>query len=242
MLIFNFHHIEDDILHPSRKHITMTSKGLSRFIRTLRLLGFEIVSLRDVIENPEQLNHPKSKKQVALTFDDGYVNNYRYAVPVLEAEQCPATIFVLPGRFQGTNEWDQGDLPAAQRDQLMTLEQMQELAKSPFVTFGSHGMTHRDFSTLDFSTLQYELEESHLLLSQALGDSYLPVLAYPWGNYSQFVLDAMPQSPYQYAFTVETKAWTSQDSRFEVPRYSAFYRDGNPLVLLAKLCRHGLLI
>ena len=50
MLIFNFHHVEKEIRHPERKHITISPQGLSRFIRTLRLMGLRIVSMQEVLE------------------------------------------------------------------------------------------------------------------------------------------------------------------------------------------------
>jgi peptidoglycan/xylan/chitin deacetylase (PgdA/CDA1 family) len=239
MLIFNFHHVEKDILHPDRKHITITPEGLRRFIRTLRAVGMEIVSMRDILQKPDPA--AGSNRQVLLTFDDGYVNNAEYAVPVLESERCPATIFVLPGRFSGTNAWDQGHLPEAERDQVMSVEQMQALCQSKYVTFGSHGMLHQDLTTLNADELQFELHESHRILTETLGDAYLPVFAYPWGHYSPDVVAAMEATPYRYAFTVETAPWQSGQPRFQIPRYSAYYRDGNPFIFLAKLCRHGVL-
>lgn len=239
MLIFNFHHVEKNIRHPERKHITISPQGLSRFIRTLRLTGMHIVSLREVMERENPTAN--SAKEVLLTFDDGYVNNLTEALPVLEAEQCPATIFVLPGRFAGTNEWDQGDLPEAERDPLMSVEQMTQLAQSPYITLGSHGMRHRDMTTLNDVELHYEIHESHRILSETFPNAYLPVFAYPWGTYSEPVVEFMKTSPYRYAFTVETAQWQDDAHPHLIPRYSAYYRDGNPIIFLAKLCRHKLL-
>ncbi len=240
MLIFNFHHVEKEIRHPDRKHITITPEGLRRFIRTLRAVGLEIVSMRDILQQADPAAN--SARQVLLTFDDGYVNNLEQAVPVLEAERCPATIFVLPGRFAGTNAWDQGNLPEAQRDQLMSLEQMQQLGRaSAYVTFGSHGLLHQNLTTLDDAELHREIHDSHRILSETLGTAYLPVFAYPWGSHDDRVVAAMENSPYQYAFTVETAQWQSGAHRFRVPRYSAYYRDGNPIIFLAKLARHKVL-
>ncbi|WP_373531586.1 polysaccharide deacetylase family protein [Vampirovibrio sp.] len=239
MLIFNFHHIEKHLLHPERKHISMSPQGLSRFIRTLRLLGMRIVSMQEVLAaTPDAINDHRS---VLLTFDDGYTNNLLEALPVLEAEQCPATVFVLPGRYGGTNEWDQGHLPESQRDQLMSLAQMERMAASPLITLGSHGLYHRDFPTLAESDMVAELSESYQMLHQTFGENFLPVFAYPWGHYGPREVEALSQSPYQAAFTVETRPWRSTDNIYQIPRFSAFYRDGNPLVLLAKLARHNLL-
>ncbi|HEY9745729.1 MAG TPA: polysaccharide deacetylase family protein [Oculatellaceae cyanobacterium] len=240
MLIFNFHHVEKPIRHPSRKHISISPEGLRRFIRTLRLLGLEIVSLRDVLNEPARLQ--SVKRQVALTFDDGYVNNLEQALPILEAEQCPATVFVLPGRLGGTNEWDQSHLPEAERDRLMTLEEMRTLAQSPWVTLGSHGLLHSDFTRLTSEERQHELQESYRFLSEHFGDDFLPVFAYPWGYYSDDVIGDLEKSPYRYAFTVETARWRPSDCPFKVPRYTVYFRDGNPLILLAKLCRHGVFL
>lgn len=51
---------------------------------------FNLVSLDDVFANRISQN----KLNIAITFDDGYLNNLKYAVPILEKYQAPATFFV----------------------------------------------------------------------------------------------------------------------------------------------------
>jgi len=239
MLIFNFHHVETNFRHPERKIISITPEGLRQFIRTIRLTGMNIISLREALATVDPVRN--SQRCVILTFDDGYVNNYEEALPILEQERCPATVFVLPGRFSGTNEWDQGHLPPAERDQLMSLEQMKAFAASPYITLGSHGMMHRHFPELTDTELMTELLDSHHILSREFPDAYLPVLAYPWGDHDDRVVQLVEQTPYQYAVTVEPRPWQANDHHLRVPRYSAYDRDGNPAILLAKLFRHNLL-
>lgn len=238
MLVFNFHHVEAKARHAERRHITITPAGLKWFIRILRATGHRIVSLRDVLADERAVEKPR---QVVLTFDDGYVNNLTEALPVLLAEKCPATVFVLPGRFSGTNEWDQGQLPEHQRDRLMSRAQMADLVRNPYLTLGSHGLLHKNLTALNDVELHEELRESHRLLLEAFGDAYLPVFAYPWGTVDRRVAQWMEATPYRLGFTVETARWHADCPRFLIPRYSVYYRDGNPLILLAKLARHGLL-
>lgn len=238
MFIINFHHVEPTPRWKSRQHITITPKGLARVIRTLRWMGFEIVDVRDVLAagGPEAFGH----NTAMLTFDDGYENFYQHAAPVLESLQCPGTVFVLAHRFGGTNDWDQGDLPKDQRDRLMTLDQMKVLSHSPYITMGSHGLLHQHYDQLDTQTLLDEIHQSHAILSEALGKAYVPVLAYPWGDYSDQVLAQMESSPYQFAVTTQKGRWESRENPYEVPRYSIYHRDGQVAVFLSKLLRNGI--
>lgn len=54
------------------------------------------VSLRDVIAYLDE-GTPLPPASVAVTFDDGFADTYRYAFPVLKRHAIPATIFVCTG-------------------------------------------------------------------------------------------------------------------------------------------------
>jgi peptidoglycan/xylan/chitin deacetylase (PgdA/CDA1 family) len=62
------------------------------FVSLLRLLkqDYDVVPLEDLLMNP---NASEGRAKVAITFDDGWEDNYRIAFPHLLAYQLPATIF-----------------------------------------------------------------------------------------------------------------------------------------------------
>ncbi|MBI4232785.1 polysaccharide deacetylase family protein [Candidatus Peregrinibacteria bacterium] len=67
---------------------------------------YHIISLDQLITSLQQGIFPQNS--LVITFDDGYLDNYTYAKPILEQLQVPATIFVSTGNL-GRNEefwWD----------------------------------------------------------------------------------------------------------------------------------------
>ena len=76
------------------------------FDRHLRFLTahFEILSFANLLTKWESQQWDHDTRYCAITFDDGWLDNYTCAFPLLRAHGVPATIF-LPTDLVGTNEW-----------------------------------------------------------------------------------------------------------------------------------------
>lgn len=115
---------------------------------------------------------------VAITFDDGYEDNYLYAYPVLKHLNLPATIFVTTGFvLHGLNI--ARDWPEYRGLAPLKPEQLKEMAGNN-ISFGSHGRTHARASDLNQESFSAELASSRHDL-ESLGISPIGY-AFPFGQ------------------------------------------------------------
>ncbi len=124
-------------------------------------------------------------RTIALTFDDGYKDNYTYAFPVLKKYNFPATIFIIvsevgrPGRLN----W----------------EEIKEMRDSGLITFGSHTLTHPFLTSLQSSEeLKKEIAGSRVALEAQLGRP-VEIFSYPSGRFNARVIQAVKDAGYQEA-------------------------------------------
>jgi peptidoglycan/xylan/chitin deacetylase (PgdA/CDA1 family) len=80
-----------------------------RFADQIRALSAvrRVVRLRDLGDAIES-SVPGEKPLAVVTFDDGYSDVYRTALPILQEHECPATVFLITGALDSNREfwWD----------------------------------------------------------------------------------------------------------------------------------------
>jgi len=74
------------------ENMKISPEFLENFIIDLQFQGYEFITLdrlHDILQNQEKVN-----KQVLLTFDDGYKDNYDLAYPILKKYNIPFAVFL----------------------------------------------------------------------------------------------------------------------------------------------------
>jgi peptidoglycan/xylan/chitin deacetylase (PgdA/CDA1 family) len=173
VVVLLYHRVSDEL----RDSLTV---GIEQFDAQMEWLRrhHQIVSIADIIHGKVPRN--TARPVIAVTFDDGYLDNYEHAVPILLRHQVPAAFFVSTGAI-GTTEGFPHDVKRLGKAlPTMTWEHLRHMRDLGFV-IGSHTVTHLDCGSADMETVQRELVESRDTLKRNL-DLDEVFFAYPFGG------------------------------------------------------------
>jgi peptidoglycan/xylan/chitin deacetylase (PgdA/CDA1 family) len=224
-MVWMYHSVEPDHQDPFKA--TVSPARLDRQMRWLRSNRLRGVSIGELLDARAE---GSARGLVGLTFDDGYQDFFRYAMPVLERYGFAATVFVLSGRLGGHNEWD----PLRQRKKLLTADEIRNVADAG-MEIGSHGLTHLSLPDVDDAVLSAETVNSRATLGELLGQP-IRGFCYPYGNLDGRVVTAVQAAGYEYACATEP---SHAIGRYALPRTSV-QESHTAWRLYAKWLRSGL--
>ena len=225
--VFMYHHIN----WHSGDLVTLTPEDFENHLRILSEKGVQTLFLNELVEFlrcQKELSRPAA----ALTFDDGHLDNWVYAFPLLKKYRVKATIFVITSWMtdgEKRNHWQGEDgvhsLPAipthkeakkkaASGDFSVGLrwEEARAMEGSGFVDIQSHTHWHRDYFLMDGKIsrlnpgkrglLVEDLTRSKELIEKRLGKE-CNFLSWPWGKYDPEAVALAKKLGYEAMVTTE---------------------------------------
>lgn len=205
-MILMYHHVcrDHEVPQDARPiegwEYRLSPEQLDHQLQKLRRGGWKFVSLQEYVA-ALALPFRRRSRLVAVTFDDGWLDNYEHAVPVLESQSIPATIFVVSGEIAGVAV-----------DRRMNSEQLLNLHRHG-IEIGSHTRTHPNLGMLSREQIVDELVNSRAELQQLTGHA-VDFLAYPGGRFNQCVVETAAEAGYAGACSVIGFARNSPESRY----------------------------
>jgi peptidoglycan/xylan/chitin deacetylase (PgdA/CDA1 family) len=153
-----------------------------------------------------------SERPIVLTFDDGYADFHRDALPVLARYDCMATLFVTTGWVADAGQHAAG----TPLDRMLSWSQIDEVSAAGFEV-AAHSHSHAQLDQLPDAELKRELSMSKALLEDRLGWE-VSSLAYPYGYSSTRVRAAACAAGYRHAAAVSNATARPQADLFTLPR------------------------
>jgi len=155
-------------------------------------------------------NKPIPEKSVVITFDDGYVDNYQYAYPILKEFNLKATVFVISKTID-------------KRKNYMTSNQLKEL-QAYGIDIQGHTLDHEDLTTLSYIKQLNTLKESKITLEKILGKK-VNYIAYPYAKYNVDTIKAAMNAGYTMGFILGGRVARKNNGIYTLHRLSVIPSD-----------------
>ena len=203
--ILMYHMIEVPKHSLEKPNLAVSPKEFEKQIKWLKKNGWQFVTISEL------LNKRDPSKTIAITFDDGYINNLTNALPILEKYQAKATLYLIAGG-QSVNK---NPHPSAL---LLSDNQVTEILNSGLVELGAHSFTHPNLETSDEASRQYELAFTKNSLEERFGKT-IRSFAYPFGHFDLALAQMVEKEKYESAVTTNKGVSTDlEKDRFYLKR------------------------
>jgi peptidoglycan/xylan/chitin deacetylase (PgdA/CDA1 family) len=206
--VFMYHHIN----HYASDLVTLTPEGFENHLRYLSERNLQTIFFDDLLEYL-QGGRRFTRPAVALTFDDGHLDNWVYAFPLLKKYGVKATIFTVTSWMTEGAPRDQWDPDGRQKQDLPRIpshreakemaaagdyegglrwEEARRMEASGLVDIQSHTHRHRDYflgndQSVRLDPLKKDSLPRDLEKSKTLIEARLNkrcrFLSWPWGKY-----------------------------------------------------------
>ena len=190
--VFEFHRVLPD----TREEYIVSTNQLEQFLVELEKERFTPIRL-DPFRRGLLEGGALPRRTALLTFDDGYVDNLQYALPILQRHRCPATFGIITGLVSSNRAartvWGTGPEP-----RMMTWDEVRAL-RDAGMDIASHSVTHPNLKKTTPEQRDRELQASRAALGKELG-APPAALVYPGGRQDPAVREAAKRAGYRLAF------------------------------------------
>lgn len=156
---------------------------------------------------------PLPGRAIAITFDDGYLDFFEYAYPLLKHYGFSATVFLVSEQIGKSNYWDS---VYGETVRLMDWQHIHQLQQEG-IEFGSHTVSHRQLTALSTTEVVKEGARSRAILERFL-EKRIRAFAYPYGDFDPIVQHLIGACGYTIGLSCRSGLSSFNDSLLALPR------------------------
>ena len=181
--------------------VTITPEMLEKQLTYINDNNYTTITMKELYDYLKN-NKPIPEKSIVITFDDGYMNNYTEAFPILKALNMKATIFCVGNSLDGSY--------------YLSHEAIKEMSDYG-IDIESNTVNHVHLDTLSYDEQLLEMKKSKEILENITGKE-VSSIAYPFGDYNTDTVKAAKQAGYSLGFTTNLGLSDRSDDIFELDR------------------------
>jgi len=164
--------------------------------------GYTTLTLNELYNFLEK-NKPIPGKSIVITLDDGYVDNYTNAYPILKELGLNATVFVVTSNIDKDKR-------------TLTSKQIKEMDEAG-IQIASHTYNHDKLDDLPYEKQLQTMKKSKDDLEKILNHK-VDFIAYPYGKWNEESIKAAKDAGYKMAFTTQGGWSNKQDGIYTLNR------------------------
>jgi peptidoglycan/xylan/chitin deacetylase (PgdA/CDA1 family) len=181
----------------------------------------DVIPLGEALDRAAERRDSPSKPAVSITFDDGYDDNFVFALPVLMRYGIKASFYVTTGFIDRDPEVvDRMRRMRGMAVSALRWEQLAEMRRGGMAV-GSHTITHPNLAELAPGAVRVELRDSKRALEDHLGEE-IDSIAYPYGIPGRHVTDQTIASAREAGFrtgvSILYRDIRQRDDALNIPR------------------------
>lgn len=233
--VFLYHIVKPELVEGDNPEMVVTTEDFEKDLKYLKDNGYTSIDLKTLKAYYEDPSVTLPEKPFLITFDDGYLNNYEYAYPLLKEYDTRAIIYTIV--------WSVGRDKFILNDNSIiphfTWEQGREMIESGLIELGSHtydlhnpeglsygheipcgyGVEKMDGEDQDdhYDRIYKDIKKSKDLMEENLGVE-INSFAYPYGIYNDTVIKVLKDLNFETAFITANDE--KDKSIFEMRRHS----------------------
>lgn len=180
--ILLYHNITKE--NSSKNRYVVAEEDFSAQMERLKYWGYSSITIEDLVDHLNK-GHPLPHRPVVISFDDGYLEVYENAFPIMERYGFFGTVYIVANRLHS--------------DGFLQEDELKVLLDNGWEV-GSHGMSHTEL-TQNHELVRDEILQSRLDIEDALGIKIYS-FAYPFGTSDWYVLNKVLDYGYRAAVGV----------------------------------------
>lgn len=190
----------------------ITPNRLKSLIQEHLSKGYEFISIAEVATRMSLRARFINRKFVSITLDDGFRDNYDIAYPIFKKYNIPFCVYVTSGFIEGI-AYPHNDSSY----QVMSVEQLQEIAQDPLCTIGAHTIHHCKLANMDDKSVIKELVGCKQKLEKWIGTEVVDISS-PYGSYTKDIIHHIQELGYKTHVTAWGGSVRKNDSKWAIPR------------------------